>query len=98
MSKRKWSANSIKAALHDMGWTLTEMAAREGVHRTTLSIALRRPNARGEEIIARYLSVPAEELWPDRYPKTPHRIYDSRRHGPSTSQKAATGADIEAAA
>ncbi|WP_321448449.1 helix-turn-helix domain-containing protein [uncultured Cohaesibacter sp.] len=100
MPKRKWDKFAIKAELHRQGWTFTALGERFGCHRTNISVALDRPNSTGEKAISWAIGVPAEELWPDRYPKsaTSHRIYDSRRHGPCTSQKVATLADNEAAA
>ncbi|SDQ18090.1 helix-turn-helix domain-containing protein [Pseudovibrio sp. Tun.PSC04-5.I4] len=91
MTKRapqmKWDKHSIKAELHRKGWTLTEIAAREGMHRTTLTKALETGTGRGAELISRYLSIPLEELWPNRRLRSPHVIYNSDKHGPSASQK-----------
>jgi len=100
MPKRKWDKFAIKAELHRQGWTFTALAERVGCHRTNISVALDRPNSTGEKAISEAIGVSTEELWPDRYPKsaTSHRIYDSRRHGPCTSQKFATSADNECAA
>ena len=98
MPKRKWDKYAIKAELHRQGWTFTALGERYGCHRTNISVALERPNQTGEDAIAWSIGVSAEELWPDRYPKSSHRIYDSRRHGPCTSQKNTTVADSECAA
>lgn len=100
MPKRNWDKFAIKAELHRQGWTFTALAAKVGCTRTNISVALDRTNSTGEKAISEAIGVPAEELWPDRYPKseTSHRIYDSRRHGPCTSQKTTTSADKECAA
>lgn len=98
MSKRTWTRHTILARLHELGWTLEEIAAREGVHRTLLSHALGKGSTRGEKIISKYVDVPAKELWPDRYPKSSHTKYDSKKHGPSRNQKYARTSDVEHAA
>ncbi|MDD7908609.1 helix-turn-helix domain-containing protein [Pseudovibrio exalbescens] len=90
MAKRKpqtWDKHSIKAELHRQGWTLTEIATRESMHRTTLTKALDTGTGRGAEIISKYLSISIQELWPNRKKRSPHVIYDSAKHGPSASQK-----------
>ncbi len=91
MAKRRpqttWDRHSIKAELHRLGWTLTEIAAREGLHRSTLAKALNTGSGRAGEVIAKYLSIPIAELWPDRRKRSPHVIYNSDKHGPAASQK-----------
>ncbi len=86
-SRMKWDKHSIKAELHRKEWTLTEIAAREGMHRTTLTKALETGTGRGAELISKYLNIPLEELWPNRRERSPHVIYNSDKHGPSASQK-----------
>lgn len=98
MPKRKWDKFAIKAELHRQGWTFTALAERYGCHRTNISVALDRPNATGEKAISEAIGIDPKELWPDRYPKSSHRIYDSKRHGPCASQKAATASDTTCAA
>ncbi|KZL26557.1 helix-turn-helix domain-containing protein [Pseudovibrio sp. Ad37] len=89
----KWDKHSIKAELHRKEWTLTEIAAREGMHRTTLTKALETGTGRGAELISKYLSIPLEQLWPNRRKRSAHVIYNSDKHGPSASQKKQSLAD-----
>lgn len=64
-----WHPEHIKAAIRARGMTLTELGDRCGVASTTLSRAIKRPmSKRLEQAIARFLGIPAAELWPSRYP------------------------------
>jgi Ner family transcriptional regulator len=62
-----WHPEDVKAAIRKKGVTLTELALRNGFSESYLRNALRRPLHDGEQIIARFLKVPAEQIWPDRY-------------------------------
>lgn len=49
------------------GATLAGLARRHGFSESYLRNALMRPLYRGEQIIARFIGIPAHEIWPDRY-------------------------------
>lgn len=49
------------------GETLSSLARRHGFGDSYLRNVLIRPLYRGEQIIARFLGVPANQIWPARY-------------------------------
>jgi Ner family transcriptional regulator len=62
-----WHPEDVKAAIRKKGVTLTELALRHGYSECYLRNALIRPLYEGEQIIARFLKMKAQEIWPDRY-------------------------------
>jgi len=82
-----WPRWQVLAAIHNRGMTLSQLALRNNRSVTTFSHVWKRPNRINEKIIADFLGIKPEEIWPDRYPKDSHLIYDSRRYGPAQSQK-----------
>lgn len=62
-----WHAEDVKAAIRKRGITVTELALKNRLSESYLRNALIRPLYRGEQIIARFLGVPAQSIWPDRY-------------------------------
>ncbi|NEW96947.1 helix-turn-helix domain-containing protein [Rhodopseudomonas sp. BR0G17] len=96
MQQKTWDRFSIKAEIQRRGETLTGLAIDAGLEDSACRIALVRRNIRGEQVIASFLGVPLEELWPKRY-KVPKRktIAERRR---LASQKRAPDADIGEAA
>lgn len=69
MGKQKWDRHEILSALHRKGMTLTRLAEMNGKAPGGFRTIWSRPNTSTEQIIAKFLGVPAEELFPDRYPK-----------------------------
>lgn len=57
------------------GQTLTSLAVINGLDACACRDALRTRRPEAEAIIAAFIQIPANELWPDRYPEC----------GPSTS-------------
>ena len=64
------------------GKTLTLLAVENGLCSSLCRVALRKPSYPGEQVIARFLDVPAKELWPERYDETgaPRHPRLRRRH------------------
>ena len=62
-----WHPEDVKAAIRKKGVTLSELALREGFGESYLRNTLMRPLYEGERIIARFLRVPPQVIWPDRY-------------------------------
>jgi Ner family transcriptional regulator len=62
-----WHPEKVKAEVRMKGLTLTDLARRNGFSDSYLRSTLIRPLYRGEQIIARFLGVPAKEIWPQRY-------------------------------
>jgi len=57
----------ISAAVRAAGTTLTQLALDHGLNEAFLRNTLQSFNARGQEIIAEHLGIPAHIIWPDRY-------------------------------
>lgn len=62
-----WTKNYIVYKLHEKGLTLSGLSRSVGLSSTTLSNALTRPWAKGENHIAEALGVLPSVIWPSRY-------------------------------
>ncbi len=67
---RKWDRHAILGELRRRGMTLTRLAELNNVRPGGFRTIWKRENSKSEAIIAEFLDVPVEELFPDRYPKT----------------------------
>lgn len=88
----------IVAELHRRGMTLTELANRNGLNASTVRKVRSQPNYKAQQVIAEFLGVKPEALWPERYPKGKPRILDTKKFPPVASQKADAPPDKRAAA
>lgn len=95
---KKWDRYSILAEIQRQRMTLTELAERAGMKPNAFTHVWTRTVRKAEAVISEFLETDPEELWPDRYPITSHRIYDIRKHGPGASQKQASRSDNVVAA
>jgi Ner family transcriptional regulator len=88
--RTNWHPELIKAEVRMRAETLTGLAKKNGLAEDACRDALRtrRPNA--EAVIAEFIGVPKEELWPERYrppstdvdsasPAEPHRQIQAGR-------------------
>lgn len=57
----------IKAEIRARGTTLRDLSIASGLHPEAISRAVRQPWPAVEKIIADFLGIPPEQLWPDRY-------------------------------
>ncbi|UXT99419.1 helix-turn-helix domain-containing protein [Agrobacterium tumefaciens] len=100
MSKHKpimdWQA--IKAEVHRRGMTLTELAVRNGFHRSLLRKLNTTTHYNGQAALAAFIDQKPENLWPTRYPKKSSGILDSAKWPPLESQKSNASADMMVAA
>lgn len=64
----------IKAAIRKKGATLSSLGKRRGIDRRIMSIALTKPHRVAEEVIAEFLQVPANQIWPSRYHQNGTRL------------------------
>lgn len=96
MQRQTWDRFSIKAEIQRRGETLTGLAIDAGLEDSACRVALVRRNFRGEEVIAKFLGISVEELWPDRYKAPKRKTIAERRR--LASQKRAAGTDIGEAA
>lgn len=88
----------IVAEVHRQGMTLTELAIRNGMHKAVCRQVKSRPNYKAQKLIADFLGMKPETLWPERYPKGKHKTLDTVKYPPVASQKAVAPADKRAAA
>lgn len=81
MSRRKpdWHPEDIKAAVRKTGTTLTELALKNDLSESACRNSLRKKTPRADQLIARQIGKPLQEIWPSRYgskagaaPKTRH--------------------------
>lgn len=93
----KWTQGRILGEIRDRKMTLAKLAEAHGRNPGSFGHIWKRPNTINEKIIADFLGVSVEELWPDRYPKNSSRIFDSKKWGTAEGQKALRGSDRVAA-
>ncbi|MBW8283355.1 MAG: helix-turn-helix domain-containing protein [Rhizobium sp.] len=93
----EWSPKRILCEIHERGMTLEQLALRNGRNPSSFRNVWARPNSINEKIIADFVDIAPETLWPDRYPKTTTRIYDSAKWGALESQKSKAAPDRRAA-
>lgn len=65
---KTWHPELIKAAVRMRGESLTSLARNSGLQEDACRDALRTRRPMAEAAIARFIGVPVEELWPERYP------------------------------
>lgn len=98
MGAINWTPERIKCEIRERKMTLEQLAIRNGRNPSSFRHVWTRPNSINEAIIAEFLGVKVEVLWPERYPKTTTRIYDSAKWGPLESQKSNAVVDKRVAA
>lgn len=62
-----WHRADIIAALHKSGTTVVALSRASGLSNSSLSNVFYRSWPRGERIIANWLGVPPQSIWPSRY-------------------------------
>jgi len=83
-----WHPEDIKAAVRKRGTTLSQLARDNGLSESTCRCALIRPTLAGERVIAAFLGIPAQALWPSRYERdgTPKHPRASRQDRPGRAE------------
>ena len=66
-SKKNMHRAYIIAAMREKGSTLAQLSIDAGLHPRTLGNALERKYPKGEKIIADFIGIPPQEIWPERY-------------------------------
>jgi len=92
-----WTSKRILCEIHERGMTLEQLAIRSGRNPSSFRNIWTRPNRINEEIVADFLGIKPEVLWPDRYPKRTTRIFDSKKYPPIEGQKQGASSDRRAA-
>lgn len=72
-----WHPELIKAQVRMRDETLASLSRKHGLAENACRDALRTRRPMAEEVIAKFIGVPKEELWPDRYPAEPSTNVDS---------------------
>ncbi|HFD0411818.1 helix-turn-helix domain-containing protein [Escherichia coli] len=62
-----WHRADIVAEIRKRGWSLRRLSLHVGKSPWYLNNALNRPWPKGEHIIAEFLGVSPEDIWPSRY-------------------------------
>ncbi|WP_428429461.1 helix-turn-helix domain-containing protein [Pararhizobium sp.] len=81
----KWDRHSILGELRRRGMTLTKLAEMNDVSPGGFRTIWTRPNSNSEAIVANFLGIAVETLFPDRYPKRTARIL-SHEYTPESSK------------
>ena len=73
-----WHPERIKMAIRVRGTTLTKLATDNELVESAVRVALIRPHAKADRVIALFLSVPLHVLWPSRYDEDGNDIRHER--------------------
>lgn len=102
MSRRNIHPEDARARIRKRGLTLTALAAKAGLHVSTISHCLRRCIPAANHAVAAHLGVAPSELWPDWFDRDGVRLrtvpIGARSRGAASSQKRDRTADIGDAA
>lgn len=95
MAKPSWDKHAILAELRRRNMTLTRLAERNGISPGGFRTVWSRQNKKAEQIIADFLDVPVQSLFPARYPKKTTTILSHEYASESTKGQtvARCGAD-----
>ena len=91
MQKQVMHREDIKAAIRKKGMSLEQLSLTNGLCRSAVTVALHRPYYYAEQVIARFLNIPAPAIWPERYDKEGkplHRNARSHRYTPHRTDSA----------
>jgi Ner family transcriptional regulator len=91
-----WHPEDVKAAVRKTGITLTDLAAKNGLHAKVIINATRRVSAPAQQIIARHLGLAPQTIWPSRYqpdgsPKLRGWPRGRRRNAPNPNNHSQNG-------
>lgn len=75
-SKQDWHRQDVLAAIRKKGISVAELARQNGYENpTTFYNVFKVPYPKVERIVAAFLELPPEEIWPSRYEgKTPPKL------------------------
>ncbi|MGN7712964.1 helix-turn-helix domain-containing protein [Agrobacterium tumefaciens] len=86
---KRWDRHDILGELRRRRMTLTKLAEINGRSPGGFRTIWTRPNRENEAIIAKFLDVKVEELFPDRYPKRTSTVLSHEYSEESTSGRKA---------
>ena len=64
---KDWTHHDVLYAVRKTGTCLSQLSVKLGYHRGTLGNALYIPAPKYERLIAEYLGLPVQTIWPTRY-------------------------------
>lgn len=91
-----WPA--VIAALHRRGMTLTGLAKLNGLNPDVFRQVKSRTNYKAQALIADFIGVKPEEIFPSRYPIGKPRIFDTNKYPVGSTGKKPIRADEKDAA
>lgn len=83
---KRWDRHGILGELRRRGMTLTKLAEINNRSPGGFRTIWTRPNRENEAIIANFLDIKVEELFPDRYPKRTSTILSHEYQTESTTR------------
>lgn len=86
-----WHPADIVAAVWKRGYSMGRLALEAGYERKSLNVALRHPWPAAEKIIAEFLGVAPQAIWPSRY--GPDGKSNRKRGGHHPSRDVSTGSN-----
>lgn len=99
-SAEGWHRADIIAAVHKRGTSLRRLAVKVGFAQSTLRSALFKPHPKANSVVAEFIGVPLNELWPAWYgpdgaplwrmTKTPTQARAHKRARPAAPHSAQT--------
>lgn len=78
-NREGWHKEDIKAAIRKRGKTLGQLALDADLYESAVRVALITPSYMAEQVIAAFIGVPANEIWPDRYDKDGNPLHIQAR-------------------
>lgn len=81
-----WHPEVIKARVRMTGVSLEQVSLAHDFSKGFLSAALKRPLFNAEQIIARLIDVPAQEIWPQRYTSNGEPLHHGRHNSRKKSR------------
>ena len=77
MAKKSWDRFAIKAEIHRKGETLASLSVKNGLSKSSCSVALHVPVPAANHAIAKFIGRTVHDLWPDWYHEDGTRIPSS---------------------
>lgn len=67
LKQQDWHAADVVAAVRKLNMSLQRLSRLNGLHQSTLGQALYKPYPKSERIIAEFLNLNVQQIWPNRY-------------------------------
>jgi Ner family transcriptional regulator len=97
MDNTNWDKHAIKAEIHRQGSSLSALARDHDYQPSTLRAALFKPHTQANRIIAEFIGVPMDALWPRWFDRDGKLISRSKRPECSSKKKRDASSNRKAA-